>query len=230
MNTYCEMFELTYVKNYSNDEDPLLVDFIHLSECGKGRLADYIKVKVGYYLEPRIVIDDHFLKLSNYCNKYGDDYGWEDVPCYLDFYPPKHLGVRSPLVMHLERRIFFFDHTCLGNQCDVDLIPYLKTNRYVYKDEIRKLLREIGISIYLQLKSYIIDKEKNGLGLQYLCGCLKCQRLLREDLIERGEVDQVIEYMEFDLNALVMDYSYYFIDTRYESLMKWYTANVTDGD
>ena len=86
--------------------------------------------------------------------------------------------------MHLERNIFFFDHKCLGNQFDVDLIPYLKKYRCEYKGEIRKLLREIGISIYLQLKSYIIDKEKNGLGLQYLCGCLKCKRLLCDNLIE----------------------------------------------
>ena len=230
MSTYCEMFKLTYVRNYGNNEDPLLVDFIHLSECAKGRLADYIKAKVGYYLVPRIVIDDHFLKLSNYCNEYGDDYGWEGVPCYLEFYPPKQLGVRSPLVMHLERAIFFFDRTCLGNQFDVDLILYLKKYRYVYKGKIHKLLREIGISIYLQLKSYIIDKKKNGLGLQYLCGCLRCERLLRDALIEGGEIDQVIKYMEFGWNTLVMNYIHYDIDDRYESLIKWYTANVTNGD
>ena len=75
MSTYCEMFELAYVKNDGNSEDLLLVDFIHLSDCAKGRLADYVEAKVGYYLVPRIVIDDHFLKLSNYCNEYGDDYG-----------------------------------------------------------------------------------------------------------------------------------------------------------
>ena len=137
------------------------------------------------------------------------------------------MGVRSPLVMHLERGIFFSDLTCLGNQFDVDLIPYLKKYKFVYKGEIHKLFREIGISIYLQLKSYIIDKEK---GLQYLCGCLRCKRLLRDDLYERGEIDQVIKCMEFDWSVLVMDYSHYCIDDRYESLMKWYMANVTNCD
>ena len=43
---------------------------------------DYVKAKVGYYHVPRIVIGGHFLKLSHYCNEYGDDYGWEDVPYY----------------------------------------------------------------------------------------------------------------------------------------------------
>ena len=230
MSTSCEMFGLTYVNNYSND--PLLVDFNHLSEYVRGRLADHVKAKVGYYLVPRLVIGEDFFKLSdyvgvlsNYVDVHGDYYdGMEDFPTYLEFYPPKHLGVRPPLVIHIDKNKFFCDPACLGNNLDVNYIPKLKKYRYVYDGEIRKLIRAIDKSIYLQLRSYVINVERNGLGLQNLCGCLRCERIRDDDLIERGELDRVIESMEFDWDALVMNYSYYDINNRYEFLMEWYKA------
>ena len=48
MSKYCKIYGLTYVKNYDNDEDPLMVDLIHLSEYAKDKLADYVKAKIGY--------------------------------------------------------------------------------------------------------------------------------------------------------------------------------------
>ena len=73
------------------------------------------------------------------------------VNFYLEFYPPKHLGVRSPLIMLPDERRFYFDRMCLGNYLDVNLIPKLKKYRYVYEGEICKLLHEIEMSIFQSL-------------------------------------------------------------------------------
>ena len=86
MSTNCEIFGLTYVTNYGNNKGPLLEDFIHLNEYANGRLVDYVKAKVGYYLVPRLVIGNSLLKLSNDCNEFGYGYGYEygfdyDLPC-----------------------------------------------------------------------------------------------------------------------------------------------------
>ena len=152
MSKYCKIYGLTYVKNYGNDEDPHMVDLIHFkSEYAKDKLADYVKAKVGYYLVQRVVMGSHFCKLSDFYNDCDDDLGYDPCDFYLEFYPPKHLGVRSPLIMLPDERRFYFDRMFLGNYLDVNLIPKLKKYRYVYEGEIRKLLCEIEISIFQSL-------------------------------------------------------------------------------
>ena len=96
MSTNCEIFGLTYITNYGNNKGPLLEDFIHLNEYANGRLVDYVKAKVGYYLVFSFIINldiqhpgligNSLLKLSNDCNEFGYGYGYEygfdyDLPC-----------------------------------------------------------------------------------------------------------------------------------------------------
>ena len=172
MSKYFEIYELTYVKNYGDDKDPLMMDLIHLSEYARDKLEDYVKAKVGYYLVPRLVIGGHHFKVRDFDNKdefYDGNY--RHIPrdlFYFEFYPPKHLGTKPPLVMDLSSsRRFYFDHTCLGNYLDVKFILKLKKYRYIYKSEIRKLLHEIEISIGLQWTNHI-HGEESRFGLQVL--------------------------------------------------------------
>ena len=100
----------------------------------------------------------HFCRLSDFYNHCDDDLGYDPCDFHLEFYPPKHLWVRSPLIMLPDERRFYFDHMCLGNYLDVNLIPKLKKYGYIYEGEIRKLLREIEISIFQS----VLDNQRFG--------------------------------------------------------------------